>query len=291
MPIYPVLTSRIGETLKTEATTTELTLPVSENLLIRLYPDTKPHHQLITKLQKGLILCSNGRELAGEGIGLGVPAIRYKDRTYFSGSSALKFEQAVSHATAVKKFTLDLTTERTLSNVKLETKITRKIRRSFDKLYMDHRHLRLFASENVIRQFGIKRVFAQTKPVGSVTVTYNIDLPYIRTEAEFNLLKNKDLQKIYLFNEQGSRHFRKYYDSGGMVLLDENIGAWETVNASWACIHSVEERVGFRLWKHKDAILHRGREFLSGILDWVGLDYEADPENLRFSYAIELVRS
>jgi hypothetical protein len=37
--------------------------------------------------------------------------------------------------------------------------------------------------------------------------------------------------------------------------------------------------------------MHRGREFLSGILDWVGLDYEAGPENLRFSYAIELVRS
>jgi hypothetical protein len=45
------------------------------------------------------------------------------------------------------------------------------------------------------------------------------------------------------------------------------------------------------LWKHKDAILHRGREFLDGMLDWVGLDYEADPGNLHFNYDIELVRS
>lgn len=277
--------------LKTEATAKELTVPFSEKLLVRLYPDTRPHHQLITKLQKGLILFSSERALAGEGIGLGVPAVRYKDRTYFSGSSTLEFEQTRSHATAVKKFALNLATERTLRNVNLETKITRRIRRSFDKLYMDHRHFRIFASENMLGIFGIKRVFAQTKPVANVTVTYGIEPPFIRTEAEFNIFQNIGLQKIYLLNEQGSRHFRKYYDSRGTVLFDEDIGAWETVDTSWACIHSVEDRFGFRLWKHKDAILHRGREFLDGMLDWVGLDYEANPGNLRFDYDIELVRS
>jgi hypothetical protein len=277
--------------LKTEATTTELAFPVSENLLIRLYADTKPHHQLITRTQKGLILFSNERELAGEGIGLGVPAIRYKDRTYFSGSSTLRFQQTRSHATAIKKFSLNLTTERTLRNITLETKATRKIKRSLDKLYMNHKHLRLLATENLLKQVGIKRAFTQTKPVGTATITYNIDPPYIRTEAEFNLFQNADLQKIYLLNEQGSTHFRKYYDSNGAVLFDEAIGAWEKVDASWACIYSVEDRFGFRLWKHKDAILHRGREFLHGTHDWIGLDYEADPENLHFDYDIELVRS
>lgn len=277
--------------METEATTTELTVPISENLLIRLYPDNRPHHQLITKLQKGLILFYNDRELAGEGIGLGVPAVRYKDRTYFSGLSTLKFEKKNGHVLAVKKFSLNLTTERSLRNVRLETKTTRRIRRSFDRLYMDHRHLRLIASEKILGVFGVKRVFEQTKPVANVTVTYNIKPPHIRTTAEFNIFQRADLQKIYLLNEQGSAHFRKYHDSGGMVLFDEDIGAWETVDASWACFHSVENRVGFRLWKHKDAILHRGREFLDGMLDWVGLDYEADPGNLHFNYDIEVVRS
>ncbi len=143
----------------------------------------------------------------------------------------------------------------------------------------------------MLRQVGVKRTFAQTKPVGIATVTYNIDPPYIRTEAEFNLFQSTGLQKIYLLNEQGSTHFRKYYDSNGTVLLDEDIGAWETVDASWACIHNVRDRFGFRLWKHKDATLHRGRESLHGTLDWIGLDYEADSENLRFDYDIELVRS
>jgi hypothetical protein len=238
-----------------------------------------------------LILISNETELVGEGIGLGAPAIRCGDRTYFSGSSTIEFEQTRNHATAVKKFSLNLTSERTLRNIKLETKAIRKIRRSFDKLYMSHRHMRLLASENVQRHIGIRRAFAQTKPVGTANVTYNIDPPRIGIEARFSLLQNTGLQKIYLLNEQGAKHFRKYHDSSGTVLFDKDIGAWETVHASWACICNMRNRVGFRLWKHKDAVLHRGREFLNGTLDWIGLDYEADPENLRFNYDIELVRS
>jgi len=266
-------------------------MPVSEKLLIRLYPDTKPHHQLTSKLQKGLILISNGIELAGEGIGLGAPAVRYKDRTYFSGSSTMILKQTCSHATAVKKFCLNLTTERNFRTIKLETKAVRKIWRSFDKLYMSHRHMRLLAGENMLKRVGIKRAFVQTKPVGMVSVTYNIDPPNIRTEAEFTFFQRIGLQKIYLLNEQGSTHFRKYYDSKGTVMFDQDIGAWETVDAPWACIYNVEDKVGFRLQKHKDAVLHRGREFLNGTLDWIGLNYEANPENLRFNYDIELVRS
>lgn len=264
---------------------------ISETLFLRLYPDTKPHHQLITKLQKGLILVSNETELAGEGIGLGVPAIRYKDRTYFSGLSTMRFEQTGSRAAAIKKFTLNLTSERTLRNIQMETKTARKIRRSFDKLYMKHKHSRLLPFENMLRHVGVERDFVQTKPVGSVIVVYNIEPPHIRIKAEFTLFQNTGVHEIYLLNEQSSRHFRKYYDSNGTVLFDTDIGAWETVDARWACLHSVEDNVGFRLWKHKDAVLHRGREFLNGTYDWTGLDYEADPENLRFDYDIELVRS
>ena len=277
--------------MKTDATAAEWTMLVSEALLLRLYSDTKPHHQLITKLQKGLILVSNEKELAGEGIGLGVPSIRFRDRTYFSGSSTMRFEQTGSHATVIKEFALNLASERTLRNIRVETKTARKIRRSFDKLYMKHKHSRLLAFENMLRHVGIKRDFVQTKPVGSVIVVYNVDPPYININAEFRLFQNIGVQEIYLLNEQSSKHFRKYYDSNGTVLFDKGIGAWETVDASWACIHSVEDNVGFRLWKHKDAVLHRGREFLNGIFDWVGLDYEADPENMCFEYNIELIRS
>lgn len=275
--------------MRAENTETAWTIPISEALSVRLYANTRPHHQLIASLQKGLILVSNGKELAGEGIGLGVPALRYTGRTYFPGSSKVELKQARNHTTAIKTFTLNLTSERALRNVNLETEVIRKIRRRFDKLYRDYGHSRLLMIEDMLRKAGVRRNFVQVKPVGSATVKYNIDLSRIGIRVDFKPFHESNVEKIYILNEGSSQRFRKYYDSKGTVLFDNNIGAWETVNAEWACIYSTEDKVGFRLWKSEEATLHRGREFLNGILDWVGLDYEAVHGNLSFEYDIELV--
>ena len=266
-------------------------MPISDTFSIQLYADTRPHHQSTLKLQKGLILTSRGIELSGEGVGLGVPALRYNGNTYFSGSSTVEFEKTSGHVRAVKKFTLDLASERTLRNISVETKTIQEIKRSFDNLYMKHKRSRLLPVEKLLNQIGIQRDFVRTKPVAVATVTYTISRSHVRVGAEFKLHQKKGFQRIYLLNEQGSAHFRKYYDSSGMLLYDKAIGAWEAVNAEWACIHSVEEKVGFRLWKREKSTLYRGREFLSGLLDWVGLDYEVDPGTIGFGFDIELVRS
>ncbi|HKZ94787.1 MAG TPA: hypothetical protein VJ249_09455 [Candidatus Bathyarchaeia archaeon] len=266
------------------------TTPISDEVWVRLYADTRPRHHLITNLQKGLILVSNRKELVGEGIGLGVPAVRYRNRTYFSGSSSVKFEQTRTHATAIKKFTLDLISERILRSTHVETATYRRIGRSFAELYKKHKHLRLLMIENLLRHIGVKTDFVHTTPAGTATMTYRIARSRIKIKAEFELPHQSGLQKIYLLNEQGSKHFRKYSDSTGTVLFDKAIGAWEIVNADWACVHSVEDKVGFRLWKLEEATLYKGREFLDGIFDWVGLDYEANPGTTCFEYDIELVR-
>jgi hypothetical protein len=36
-------------------------------------------------------------------------------------------------------------------------------------------------------------------------------------------------------------------------------------------------------------VLRRGREFLEGSLDWVGLDYEVNPRTDVFEYVIEVL--
>lgn len=203
----------------------------------------------------------------------------------------MKLEKTRNRVRAVKKFTLDLASERTLRNISLETKTIRGIKRSFDKLYMKHKRSRLLPVEKLLKQIGIRRDFVRTKPVGVATVTYTTSRSHIQVRAEFKLNHKEGVQSIYLLNEQGSAHFKKYYDSSGIVLYDKDIGAWEAVNAEWACIQSVEEKVGFRLWKREKSTLYKGREFLSGLLDWVGLDYEVDPRTTAFDYNIELVRS
>jgi hypothetical protein len=105
---------------------------------------------------------------------------------------------------------------------------------------------------------------------------------------DFSLLKRKNLQKIFILNEQGSSFFRRYLDSNGTELIDKQIDAWDETKAEWGCITDLQGKVGFRLWRIKNSVLRRGREFLEDSLDWIGLDYEINPKTGAFKYEIEI---
>jgi hypothetical protein len=108
-------------------------------------------------------------------------------------------------------------------------------------------------------------------------------------KACFQKLEKRGLKKTFMLNEQGTRFFRKYNDSLGMKLMDDKIGAWDLVGGEWACLKTLKGEIGFRLWNVNDAVLHRGREFLEGSLDWVGLDYEISRKNDAFMYVVEVL--
>jgi len=227
----------------------------------------------------------------GEGTGFGVPIVRFRDKTYFSGSSTIQIFKKDNCTTTVKKFALDTISDKRFRRVKIDTKAIRKLSMRLEELYQKHRHMRLLTMANLSKRVGIQKRFVRIKPKGSVTVTYHIDPPVIHVKADLDLFQKEKPQKIFILNEQGSRFFRKYSDSHGTALWDKQIGAWEKVEADWACISSRNGEVGFRLWKVKGAILYRGREFLQGTFDWAGLDYEFDPQKTSFEYDIEILGS
>lgn len=275
----------------TKTQTTEYTIPISEILSLRLHSDTRPKIHHIANLQKGLIFVYHGTELVGEGTGFGVPVARYRNKTYFPGSSTVQILQKDEQTTVVKQFTLNMVFERRLGKAKIENKITHKFTRLVAELYEGHKYWRPVFQQRLSTHIGLKTSFVQVKPAGKVAVTYRIDPPCIHVETDLKLLKRSNLQRIFVLNEQGSRHFRKYTDSNGTVWFDKHIGAWDKVQAKWACISSGSGEIGFRLWKVEDAILRRGREFFEGTLDWVGLDYEVSPKKTCFEYDIEILGS
>jgi len=268
---------------------TEYMIPFSEFLSLRLYSDTRPYYHHIANLQKGLILVNQAAELVGEGAGFGVPIVRYRNKTYFSGSSTVQTFQKGSCTSVIKRFVLDTISEKRFRKVRMENKMMHKLTTHLDELYRKHRHWRLLTLANLSKSVGVQTGFVQVKPIGNVTVTYRIDPPLIRVKADLKLLEKGGLQKIFLLNEQGSRYFRRYCDSNGAVLFGKEIDAWENVEADWACVSNKSGEVGFRLWKVKDAVLYRGREFLKGTFDWIGLDYEVSPEKTCFEYDIEIL--
>ncbi len=287
----PLTQLRSGDKLFTKTQTQEYTIPVSNLLSLRLYSDTRPRYHHIADLQKGLILVHREKELVGEGTGFGVPIVRYRNKTYFSGSSTVQVSKKGSETTVLKQFVLDMISREQVKRVQIETEAARKLRTRFEELYMRHKHWRLLPLANLSKNIGVQKNFVRVEPRGKVAITYQIEPPLIHVTANFNLLERGSIQKIFLLNEQGSKYFTKHLDSNGVVLLDEQIGAWEKVESHWACFSTRNGEVGFRLWKVQDAILARGREFLKGTFDWIGLDYELGPEKTKFEYDIEIVGS
>jgi hypothetical protein len=120
-------------------------------------------------------------------------------------------------------------------------------------------------------------------------VTYTVDKERITVKAGFQKVERIGLQKIFMLNEQGSTFFRSYIDSLGTELAENEIGAWDGVDGEWACLKASKGEAGFRLWKVKNAVLRKGREFLEGSLDWVGLDYEISRNSIVFEYVIDVL--
>jgi hypothetical protein len=108
-------------------------------------------------------------------------------------------------------------------------------------------------------------------------------------EVDLKQLENFFPKNLFILNEQSANFFRKYKDSNNLTLKNDEIGAWDYVNANWAFLTDLNNRVGYKLWRNKKSILRRGRETMKNRLDWAGLDYQIKPNTKIFKYRIEIL--
>jgi len=265
------------------------TCSVSDSVSLRIYSGTKPHNLKIADLQKGLILVINGTEAVGEGTGFGLPVLAYSDETYFSGTSRLHVSHRSNRCIIIKEFTMDRVARNSFRNVTLENRAARTFIEHLSDAYQKHLQLRLLALKGLTEKTGIGKAFPKAAPMGNVTVTYTVENTRTTVKADFKTLEKKRLCRIFMLNEQGSQVFRKYTDSTGTELMDSEIGAWDGTGGEWACLKTLRGEIGFRLWRARGGVLRRGREFLKGSLDWVGLDYEISRKVDVFEYVIDVL--
>jgi hypothetical protein len=84
------------------------TFQISNRVSVRLYQDCQPVYLETAPLQKGLVLMLNGKELVEEGIGFGVPVVKYADKTYFSGTASSWIQKEKDCCILIKAFNLDM---------------------------------------------------------------------------------------------------------------------------------------------------------------------------------------
>jgi hypothetical protein len=266
------------------------TLILSDSLTLKVYSDNKPKNMRIADLQKGLLLSCNGIEVIGEGSGFGVPIAKYSDDTFFSGSSFLHVRSYENRLEIRKEFLMNLVARDRFRNLKLENPRIRKVLDYISKLYQRHEYLAkiILNTKGLLPSVGVQSSFEKSPQRGSVVVTYVIEKNRISVKLNLHKLEQKNLSKVFVLNEQGAHFFRIYSDSEGLKLVDEEIGAWKNVLASSAKIVNAESKIGFCLKTVEGSILRRGREQMKESLNWIGLDYELDPQNQQFEYEIEL---
>jgi hypothetical protein len=264
------------------------TIPISRSVALELYSNTKPYNLKIGNLQKGLILVYDGVERIGEGTGFGFPVLICPKETYFSSSAEVWVKQTQGSVRIRKEFIMDRIARNKVANVQLENQQARAFIKVLTQLYQKNKRFRYLSLKELIERMGAKCTFVKISSVGKVPVTYTISDHQISVEVDLNKLSISP-KKIFVLNEQSASFFPRYQDSNGANLFGKQMGAWDTVNAKWACLLSQQEQIGYRLWNVDDCVLRRGSETMKNCLDWAGLDYEVPPLKDVFEYQIEIL--
>ncbi|MGD0643490.1 MAG: hypothetical protein ABSA75_01135 [Candidatus Bathyarchaeia archaeon] len=233
----------------------------------------------------------DNQELIEEGIGFGVPVIKYQDKTYFSISAKASFEKMNSAYKVKKTYVLNTISRKKLWRASyIDDEIYSSLRKTFEKPYLTHKKFSpLFNKIMELRGMaGIKTEFIKVKPRGLITVNYEIQSTIIKVSVDFSDLTLNGCQEALILNEQGSTVFGKYADTNGSKLVGSKIGAWDAVKANQASMINNAEQLAFSLRKTSGAMLFRGWEKTRNRFSWAGLSYSLRPNHGTFDYAIEL---
>jgi hypothetical protein len=265
-----------------------LTFKLSNRLSVRLYQDSRPHCLETAALQKGLVLLFDGEELIEEGIGFGVPVIKYKDKTFFSSSAMISIKRNNSKVILQKKFVLDVISRKRLKDSYINDNFYEVLHKSFEKLYLANtKGSVVFNKIMELRDvMKIKTEFFKVKPRGVVTIEYQCQSSMIKVSADFSELNLQGCQEVLILNEQGSTVFKNYQDSTGLKLVGNKIGAWNMVVANEAFLFCLPRNLKFGLRKAEGAMLFRGWEMTKNRFSWTGLSYSINPNKSTFDYTI-----
>ena len=268
-----------------------VTLHITDRLSVRAYKDCRPAYLETGSIQKGLVLLLDGRELIEEGVGFGVPIVKYEDKTFFSSTADMSIKETFSNCTLTKVYTLDTVSMKKFGQTTyIDNGLYSCLRKSFQILYLKHKKLTpVFNKIMELRDCAnIKTEFVKVQPRGTVTVTYQCKSDGINVQADFSKLSLNKCHEVLVLNEQGSSIFQKYVDSSSSMFFGTKIGAWETVTAKQASLLSTNGQIAFSVQNKKGTTLFRGWEHTRKRFSWAGLNYSMRPNTGIFDYSIGL---
>ncbi|MDO8577855.1 MAG: hypothetical protein Q7R50_01600 [Dehalococcoidales bacterium] len=257
-------------------------------------PEAAPGDYPTSRIQKGLLLVCGKERLSEEGLGFGVPLLKFGNRDIFPGSARLFFNNVIDGASTIEAvYELNLIKKMAMNGRHIKSRTIYGIETYFGRLHREYPVLRETVDRggSQLRQlFGINSVFEKGVTAGNIGVTYTMPKrgSTIHVAVDLSDVKRDGLTEIIIANEQGANYFDGYCDANGKRLSGEKIGTWDEVIAEHASLIDSGNRVTFTLGKINMGRLFRGRELAPGRLAWAGLNYILLPNTAHFTYDIEL---
>jgi len=264
---------------------------MDDRVSFRLYEDTMPHCLEIAALQKGLVLVLDGKELIEEGVGFGLPVVKYEDKTYFSSAAQTRLHTDSDPPTLVKTFLFDTISRKRLGKDSyINDHFYAFFHGLFEKAYLVRNEMA--PAFNLIMELRkalkVHTDFVRAPFRGKVKVAYTCFPNLLRVRVDFSELHKEGCQEILVLNEQGSTFSTKYSDSDGLLTFGGRIGPWQKVTAERASLSDSRDTLSFTLENVRSAGLFRGYERTRGRFSWAGLGYSLPKTICSFDYGISL---
>jgi hypothetical protein len=272
----------------------EIEIPLFQGLSLTFCdapPDKKTYPT--ASLQKGFILKDNGRELAEEAVGFGVPVLKCGLQTIFPGSVAMTFTHQDTQWNITALFKLDL--QERISKADKGAVKNRFFYVAKDGLAALIRFLPILRSPLTAisgllrRSFNWETIYTSAGFSTALKVLYTLDEEKGCVGVEIDT-RNLPAQitEVMVMNEQAALAFDRYQDTSGILLERHEIGCWDEVHAREAWFESTSHKVAFRLCQVKGARLFRGRELVGSRLAWAGFGYSFSPSIQSFRYELRI---
>lgn len=257
-------------------------------------PGIEPGDYPASRIQKGLVLFHENRDLSEEGIGFGVPVLKFGHETVFPGNACVTTEKDSDTIVVKIDYDMNLVERMAVKSCKrIDNKVFYKIKEYFSWLHREYPLLRgiLVRSSNSLRRIcDIETRLEKVASTGiaSVVNTINIKKGTIHVSVDINNVKKEGCTEVNIMNELGANHFDSYRDSNGLFLTGNEIGTWDETFADEASFIDPCDNIAFTLNRVKGTRMFRGRELVKGRLSWSGLAYVLPHDIINFAYDIRI---
>lgn len=275
-----------------DISTEQVRIPISGELSLQIGDGSGDYPS--SRIQKGPVLIYKNKDLSEEGVGFGVPVLKFGHEAIFPGSKSITTEKNKDTFVIKIDYDLNLVERMTIrGNKKVESRAFYKIKEWFHGLHRERpgfRGILMPAFNAVSRICCIETRFNEVVSAGLVCVTYTInpEESTVSISVDTSKVKKNGCSEIIILNEQGATCFDRYYDSNGVSLTEGAIGTWDETSAGEATFVDFRDGIEFTLKGIWGSRMLRGREFVESRLAWSGLAYVLHPYAVHFEYGIHV---